>query len=127
MCSTHVKLPYLQLSPHDAAWCMKRMCLTHYAAMQVRSKLQSAMGRPVALDDVQSMTIGQVKALEGSDDPAEAAAVEAEESAAAEASGAKPMVCPSCCHRLELSGFIALCLTQALLSLSCAVHCLLSA
>ena len=50
------------------------------------------MGRPVALDDVQSMTIGQVKALEGSDDPADAAAAEAEESAAAEASGAKPMV-----------------------------------
>ena len=59
--------------------------------LQVRSKLQTAMGRPVALDDVQSMTIGQVKALEGTDDPAEAAALEAQETVEASA-GSKPMV-----------------------------------
>ena len=50
----------------------------------MRAKLQQAMGRPIALEDVQSMTIGQVKALEGTDDPAAAAASAAEAETAAD-------------------------------------------
>ena len=44
-----------------------RMCL------QVRSNLQRALGRPVALGDVRSMTIAAIKALEGIEDAEESA------------------------------------------------------
>lgn len=68
--------------------------------LQVRSKLQRALGRSVALEDVQAMTIAAIKALEGADEDA-APVVVADDSApvtevaAALLTKAAPLIEPS--------------------------------
>ena len=66
--------------------------------LQVRSNLQRALGRPVALDEASGMTIAAIKALEGDSADAPAAATEEAAAPAEPAPGAKkaaPIIQPA--------------------------------
>lgn len=58
--------------------------------MQVRANLQRALNRAVALEDVQSMTIADIKAIQGTDAAAEEAAGSSETAAASQSNGGGP-------------------------------------
>ena len=60
-----------------------------YCNLQVRSNLQRAMGRPVALEEVQNITIAGIKAIEGID--AEATPAAADDTATTEREVASPI------------------------------------
>ena len=72
--------------------------LTRWGWMQVRSNLQRALGRPVALDEASGMTIAAIKALEGDSADEPAAATEEAATPAEPAPGAKkaaPIIQPA--------------------------------
>lgn len=75
----------------------KRRLISRFA-LQVRSKLQGALGRPLALDEASAMSIADIKALQGDDVDAAPADKPAEEEAAPETKSGKaaaPIIHPA--------------------------------